>query len=98
MPGIDSDNGYSLFVPAKTDPAVVAKRNAAARKAMATAAINEGWRRLVPGQSLRLRRNRAICSRHRLEFAREALCPADPAPDVHAYWLITRPGSAPEAK
>ncbi len=40
LPGIDSDNWYALFVPAKTDPAVVAKLNAAVRRSIADPAVN----------------------------------------------------------
>jgi len=41
LPGVDSDNWYALFVPAKTPPATIAALNAAVRAALATPALSE---------------------------------------------------------
>ena len=39
MPGVDSNNWYALFVPAKTPPATIDKLNQAVRRTLATPAV-----------------------------------------------------------
>jgi tripartite-type tricarboxylate transporter receptor subunit TctC len=41
LPGVDSNNWYALFAPAKTPPALVDSLNAAVRRALAVPAVNE---------------------------------------------------------
>jgi len=41
LPGVDSNNWYALFAPAKTPPAVLAALNDAVRRTLATPAVHE---------------------------------------------------------
>jgi tripartite-type tricarboxylate transporter receptor subunit TctC len=41
LPGVDTDNWYALFAPAKTPPAVIASLNEAVRRMLATPAVSE---------------------------------------------------------
>ncbi|MFO1302890.1 MAG: tripartite tricarboxylate transporter substrate binding protein [Burkholderiales bacterium] len=41
LPGVDTNNWYALFAPAKTPPATVAALNEAVRKTLATPTVNE---------------------------------------------------------
>lgn len=41
MPGVDSSNWYGLFVPAKTDPKIVARLNAAVRRTIDNPAVRD---------------------------------------------------------
>ena len=41
FPGVDTNNWYALFVPAKTPPATIAALNAAVRRTLATPAVSE---------------------------------------------------------
>ena len=41
LPGVDTNNWYALFAPAKTPPAVLAALNDAVRKTLAAPAVNE---------------------------------------------------------
>src|SRR5215831_18183768 len=41
LPGVDTNNWYALFAPAKTPPAVLAALNEAVRKTLATPSVNE---------------------------------------------------------
>jgi len=41
LPGVDSNNWYALFAPAKTPPAVLAALNDAVRRTLATSAVHE---------------------------------------------------------
>ena len=41
LPGVDSENWYGLFAPAKTPPEIITRLNAAVRKTIATAMVNE---------------------------------------------------------
>jgi tripartite-type tricarboxylate transporter receptor subunit TctC len=41
LPGVDTNNWYALFVPAKTPPATIAALNDAVRKTLATPAVSE---------------------------------------------------------
>lgn len=41
LPGVDTNNWYALFAPARTPPAVLAALNEAVRKTLATPAVNE---------------------------------------------------------
>ncbi len=41
IPGVDTNNWYALFAPAKTPPAVIAALNAAVRKTLAAPAVHE---------------------------------------------------------
>ena len=44
LPGVDTNNWYALFAPAKTPPAVINALNEAVRRTLATAAISEKLR------------------------------------------------------
>jgi tripartite-type tricarboxylate transporter receptor subunit TctC len=41
LPGVDTDNWYAIFAPAKTPPAVINALNEAVRKTLATPAVSE---------------------------------------------------------
>jgi tripartite-type tricarboxylate transporter receptor subunit TctC len=41
MPGVDSNNWYALFAPARTPPALIDKLNAAVRKTLAVPAVSQ---------------------------------------------------------
>ena len=41
LPGVDTDNWYAIFAPAKTPPAVISALNEAVRKTLATPAVSE---------------------------------------------------------
>ena len=41
LPGVDTNNWYALFVPAKTPPAVIDALNDAVRRTLATPAVSE---------------------------------------------------------
>src|SRR5215813_1054302 len=41
LPGVDTDNWYAIFAPAKTPPAVISALNEAVRRTLATPAVSE---------------------------------------------------------